>query len=125
MKNGMSIIKFSSFVLILLVTYFTGLASADHYICRDPKANQAKIVVSPSQCLKPFVLHTITDAQFAQTFPDSVSQNKSGRRRPAPKPVPKPAPAPCTVICIPIDDTALRYCCCSDGTGCEILPNRR
>jgi len=85
MKRGLENILLSSFVLIFLATFIPGLASADVYLCFNPQTNQTKIVQSPSQCFKPSILKTFTNADIAnlKTTAPSIRQNtttKSARR---------------------------------------------
>ena len=126
MKKGMLIVLLSGFVLMLLFFLLPKLVSADRYICIDPKTRQAKIVASPSQCLKPFILHTITDAELAKVFPGAVAQNKSSRRLPIKVEPLRSADYPCHVECIYVYEgpCSYYYCCCEDGSDCHLSEPR-
>jgi hypothetical protein len=125
MKRRLGTILLSFVVLIFLVALlFPGLASADRYVCINPQTDEAKIIQSPYQCMKPSILSTITNADFARMFPGSVSQTKSGSALPTMREEPGVgAGARCRIVCtwVFIDKCKeYPYCCCIDGSNCKI-----
>lgn len=121
MKREGKVLSLFVLCLLTMTTICPGISSADHYVCINPLTKKGSIVENPHQCLKPSTLHIISDAEYAKAFPGSTTYksrpSSAGRVRMHKVTDCKQS---CTATWVGV--CVYTYCCCEDGSNCEISP---